>query len=379
MGTDRAIAWGVVAALAAAGCPRAGGGGGGAGAGAAPDAADAAAKARALEDAHTRIAELERKLEAGEGKPAPWKIVNFHDHVYKMEHAERYVAAARATGVVKTVLVASPKYTIFGKGGSKTDGFDENFQEILQIAARWPDQFVPFTSLDPGDPGKLDMLKRHRALGAKGLKLYSGHSHFFVKEQGLMPPGMDEVLAYLVAEKMPVLWHIRVADHVAEMEERILKRHPDLKVVIAHYGVAFWRPESGELAELARLLEAYPNLYFDTSLGTRKILVDGLAVMGRHREKFRDLMTKYPGRFVMGTDMVITGNPEKSVSWMAQVIWACRDQLEQDEFTLSLAAPWSSYRPKRGAGPDGRMRGLSLPEDVLRQIYETTPAKILGG
>jgi hypothetical protein len=80
----------------------------------------------------------------------------------------------------------------------------------------------------------------------------------------------------------------------------------------------------------------------------------------------------------MGTDMVITGNPEKTVSWMTQVIWACRDQLEKAEFTFDLAARWSKYKPKRGANSDGRMTGLSLPVDVLEQIYVTTPAKLLG-
>ena len=330
-----------------------------------------------LQSLRTRVAELEGLNRPG-AATNPYKIVNFHDHVYRMKDAEKYVAAAPAAGIVKTVIVASPKYTIFGKGASKTEGYDENFQEILRVHRRWPDHFIPFSSLDPSAPDKLDTLRRHREQGAQGLKLYNGHSHFYVTEDQLGPEGLDEVLQFLVDERMPLLWHVRLSSYGKEFEEKVLKKYPNLKLVVAHYGVAFWRPNGPVMNDLPRLLDTYPNLHFDTSLGTRKILVDGMALMGQHKERFVRLMTRYPDRFVMGTDMVITGNPEKTVSWMGQVLRACRDQLEREEFTLPLAARWSKYKPKRGADADGRMPGLGLPASVLKQIYEITPAKLLG-
>ena len=90
--------------------------------------------------------------------------------------------------------------------------------------------------------------------------------------------------------------------------------------------------------------------------------------------------TGRPAKFRLDRDddMVITGNPEKTVSWMGQILRACRDQLERDEFTFPLAARWSKYKPKRGADADGRMPGLGLPASVLKQIYEIPPAKLLG-
>ena len=84
-----------------------------------------------------------------------------------------------------------------------------------------------------------------------------------------------------------------------------------------------------------------------------------------------------PGRFVMGTDMVITGNKEKTRAWMEKVIWAVRDQLEKEVFTCDLAARWSKYFPRKGASSDGTMPGLALPPEILKQIYETTPRKLL--
>ena len=66
------------------------------------------------------------------------------------------------------------------------------------------------------------------------------------------------------------------------------------------------------------------------------------------------------------------------VSWMKKVIWAVRDQLEKDSFTCDLAALWSKYAPKKGANSDGTMRGLGLSPDILKQVYETTPTKLLN-
>ena len=335
------------------------------------------AEAAELAKSRARVAELEAMLE-GRKAGAPWQIVNFHDHVYKMEHAERYVAAAKAVGIAKTVVVGSPKYTIFGKGGGKTEGFDENFQEILRIVRRWPDHFIPFSSVDTGSDGALAMLKRHREQGAVGLKLYNGHGHFHVKEDGLVPERLHPIFEFLRAERMPLLWHVGLARYGEEFEEQVLKRYPDLTVVVAHYGQTFWRPRGKAMRDIPRMLEAYPNLHFDTSLGTRKILVDGQATIAKHRRVFRKLMTRFPDRFLMGSDLVITGNKEKTVSWMAKVLWAVRDQLEKDEFTFDLAARWSTYHPKQGVDADGRMKGLGLPAEVLEKMYVTTPAKLLG-
>lgn len=339
------------------------------------------------------VAGLKEKLVRAEPEAAgrtaeatPWKIVNYHDHLFKVEHADTYIPAARAAGVAKTVLCASSDYTIYGRGKTpeetmarKMRGYDETFAEIVKAAEKYPGEVFPQSSIYPGDPDALEMLKRHHRLGAIGLKLYNGHSNFYEKDKGLVPEGMDEVLRYCSDNRLPIFWHVRFEPYLEEFEEKVLKRYPDLVVVVAHYGVAFWRPEGRSMQDLPRLLDAYPNLYFDTSLGTRDILVGGLAMMSRYIDKFKVLMNKYPDRFTMGTDMVVTGNPEKTASWFARVLWAVRDQLEKDRFRTDFAARWSIYRPKKGVlDADGTMHGLALPPEVLKQIYETTPDKLLA-
>jgi len=329
--------------------------------------------------AKAKLLVAERRADGKDVKEVPWKIVNYHDHLYQAHHADKYIAAARATGVAKTVFCASSNFTIFGKGHDRSKGYDETFQEILKASKRYPGEIFPQSSVYPPDPNALEMLKRHHRLGSVGLKLYNGHSNFYEKEHGLVPAGFDKVLEYCQEYQLPIFWHVRFGPYLAEFEDKVLTKYPNLVVVVAHYGVAFWRPAGKVMDDLPRLLDTYPNLYFDMSLGTRKILVGGLAMMSRHIEKFRALINKYPDRFTMGTDMVVTGNKEKTESWVARVIWAVRDQLEKERFQTDFAAKWSVYRPKKGTlDYDGTMKGMGLSNDVLKMIYETTPNKLLA-
>ena len=330
-------------------------------------------------DVQASLLQVERRAE-GREEPAPVvPIVNFDEHLFKVEHAAKYVAAARAVGIAKTVLVASPKYTIFGKGHDTKAGYDENFGEIAKAVERWPDHFIAFSSIYPGDPGKLEMLKRHHAAGAKGLKLYSGQPGFWEPERGLMPKGMDEVLSYCESNGLPVLWHVRLSRYGEELEDKVLKRFPKLKVVLPHWGDVYRQKRGKPTGDLSRLLDTYPGLYLDTSLGARKAMTDGLAKISRHREAFKALIESHPGQFVVGMDVLVTGNAEKSARWIGMVLQAHRDQLEKEEFRTEFASRWSRYRPRQGAlDADGLLRGLGLSPEILRKLYWETPAKLLG-
>jgi len=365
-----------VAGLALAGCPRP----------AQKESASCTKCEKEVTKLRGKLVQVERRASGEEAKATPWKIVNYHDHLFKAEHADKYIAAARAAGVAKTVFCASPDYTIYGKGDSpeetaarKKRGQDKTFLSIIEASKKYPGEIFAQSTIDPGSPNKLEMLKRHHKLGAIGLKLYNGHSNYYERDQGLVPEGMDDVLKYCDEYQLPIFWHVRFGPYLAEFEERVLKKYPNLPVIVAHYGVAFWRPTGKSMEELPRLLDTYPNLYFDMSLGTRQILVGGMAMMSRYIDKFKTLINKYPDRFTMGTDMVVTGNKEKTTRWFSKVLWAVRDQLEKEEFTTDFAAKWSTYRPKRGVlDGDGKMKGLALPPEVLKQIYETTPDKLLA-
>lgn len=320
---------------------------------------------RALE---AENAELKRQLAEGKTNSKFAGMINAHEHLYKVKDLDRYLPAARAAGISATVIVASPIFTLEGNGPKGEPGMSKNFEEVLLEAARtYPNEIIPFCTIDPTSKDKLATLKKHVEMGCKGLKIYSGHSNFFDDQGPLDKPDMDEVYAYLEETQLPMNWHINLAKFMPQFE-KVLAKHPKLRVMVPHYGVSFWKPKEPTLAKLKEILRTHKNVFIDTSLGTREILLNGMAAMEPAREDFQQFFVEFQDQIVWGTDSVITGNPEKSTVWFTKVIWATRDHLEKDVFTTDLAAAYSKYFQK-GRDADGRYQGLALPEDILKKVY----------
>jgi len=91
--------------------------------------------------------------------------------------AKKFLKAMDAVGIVHTILMGSPKQTIYFKGGFVD--YDLNNAEMLTLQATYPDRFSAFPTMDPRDPDKLRKFIGYVRAGAKGLKLYSGHSLFY--------------------------------------------------------------------------------------------------------------------------------------------------------------------------------------------------------
>ncbi len=320
---------------------------------------------RALE---AENAELKRLVAEGKPNSRYAGMINAHEHLYKMKDLERYLPAARAAGISATVVVASPIFTLEGSGAKGEPGMSKNFEEvIIEASKQFPGEIIPFCTIDPTSRDKLATLKKHVEMGCKGLKVYSGHSNF-VEDQGpLDKPDMDEVYAYLEETQLPVNWHINLAKFMPQFE-KVLGKYPKLNVMIPHYGVAFWKPKDPTLGKIKEVMRKHKNVMVDTSLGTRDILLNGMAAMEPAREDFQQFFIEFQDQIVWGTDSVITGNIEKTPTWYTKVIWATRDHLEKDTFTTDLAAAYSKYFQK-GRDSDGRYQGLALPEDVLKKVY----------
>ena len=295
-----------------------------------------------------------------------YPIINGHDHLYRQSHLDNYLPAADRLGIDRTVFVASSAATLLGPDQGKADADMEwNTREILTAAKANPGKIIPFATIHPGDPDKLTKLKQYVAEGVQGLKLYTGHGMFH--DRPLDAPEMDEVYAYCQAERLPILWHVRLDQFQPEFL-RVMGQYPDLIVIIPHYGVLFYRPEV-MARQIPPLLEQYRHVYFDTSFGTRSILVHGLEIVSADPKVFHNLFTAYPERFIFGTDMVVTGNKEKTEGWVAAVIRACRDMFEKERYTFYMAAEGSEYALARANNTYGRLRGLNLPPEILEKIY----------
>ncbi len=302
-----------------------------------------------------------------------FQVVNAHEHLFKRSHLDKYFGACQTTGIVRTLFVASSDFTLMGKGHDATRGNDWNSMEIIRAAKEYPGKIVPMCTIHPTDPEKLDKIKRYVAQGAKGLKLYTGHGSFW--ERPLDDESMFDIYAYCENTGLPICWHVNIPRYGDEFS-RVMMRYPDLKVIVPHFGVAFYYPGKAPWRFLDELLETYPNLYTDTSFGTRAILVHGLEMVSANRRIFREFIDKHVDRIMFGTDMVVTGNKEKTEPWIEAVLRACRDVLEKDTYHFFMAAKGSGYAYEPANNIYGELNGLDLPDSILRKIYETNFGKL---
>lgn len=305
-----------------------------------------------------------------------FSITNAHDHLYMLKHLDKYLKAAEKLGIDRTIFVASSEFTFLGTKGDMEKLNDWSTREILKAAEMHPGKIIPFATLHPDDPNKVEMLKGYVADGVKGLKLYTGHSNFH--DRSLDVPEMEPVYAYCEETNLPMLWHVNMAKYTDELFS-VLERHPNLTVIVPHFGVGFWRPDGQVMEHVATMLDTYPNVYVDSSFGTREILVGGMEKVNAHLEFFKDFYHRYQDKIVWGTDMVVTGNSEKTEAWVESVIRACRDLHEKDTYTFWMAAQGSGYAYGRKTNTYGVLRGLNLPDSILKKIYETNIEKVLSG
>ena len=310
-----------------------------------------------------------------------FKVVNGHEHLFSRKHLGKYLAAAERTGIVNTLFVASSDYTLKGKGTpdhpNKPDmGNDENTEEILEAAREHPGKIIPFCTIYPGDPEKLDKLKKFVSEGVKGVKLYSGHPNFYEKNRPLDCEEMLPVYAYCEETGLPICWHVSFTKYEKEFLH-VMEMYPKLKVIIPHFGVTFFRPLDKGMDEFGAFLEKYPNAYTDTSFGTREILVAGMEVVDKHPDIFRAYCKKYSDRILFGTDMVVTGHPEKTEEWVESILRGCRELLEKDVYRFPLGAKGSKYASSSSTNVNGDFRGMNLDDDTLRKIYETNIEKLI--
>jgi len=140
--------------------------------------------------------------------------------------------------------------------------------------------------------------------------------------------------------------------------ERVLDRHPDLEVVNAHMVNLFYSDE--QLDYLQYFLDMYPNVYIDIAARFKDFY-------SMTPEKLREFFIKYSHRILFGTD--ISDQPsEETYDEVAERYDRCFKLLETDEvLDKGFFAPWVEGK---------KLQGLSLPVDVLENIYYKNAMKL---
>lgn len=295
------------------------------------------------------------------------KIINVHEHVERLEDAERLLEVMDQFGVGKTILVGSSWFTITLDESVGFTRVDENNEELLRIVNAHPGRFEAWPTFDPHDPQNLDKFKSQVERGATGLKLFMGHGYvkrsdgqYMFHTMALDDPRMFPVYDYCQENFLPIMYHVQLSPGpgpgISDEFVTVLKRFPDMKVICPHFMLS-----SSLDSRLREMLDTFPNLYSDISYGHDSFIVDGMERIDKTPEKFVDLFTTYPGRFMWGTDLVVTAHASKSVPWMAERFQTYFDMLTEAKFTTPLL----KGRELRGVA----IEGPEL-ERILHQNFE---------
>jgi len=228
-------------------------------------------------------------------------------------------------------------------------------------------------------PGLAEQVDHLLAAGCDGIKLIEGKPTF--RKRLPLPLDGEYYRDFFAAAEQrgaPLLWHVAdpeefwdpaatpkwALDHgwgydegdvpkeqlYAEVE-RVLARHPKLRVIFAHFYFL-----SADLRRAEDFLAAHPNVMIDLAPG-----VEFLFNLSRDPEAARSFFIAHAGRIVFGTDIAGATKPEQAAA-RADLV---RRFLEGEEsFTVSPQAD-ELLEP----GGKAEVCGLDLPDDVLAGIY----------
>jgi len=148
---------------------------------------------------------------------------------------------------------------------------------------------------------------------------------------------------------------------------RVLERHPNLTVIFAHF---FFIDD--ELGRARALLDDYPNMYLDTTQHWEMYVN-----FNAQREGAREFFMDFQDRIVFGSDNVF-GNYRDGI-WSDE--FAARNHQFMKQYFSSDDTMPDDFPPlaMKGFAPPGTViRGLDLPDNVLRKFYHANFERIAG-
>jgi hypothetical protein len=160
---------------------------------------------------------------------------------------------------------------------AEPDGYREPNKRCTTAAGRTA-RLTAFTRVTPDDD-PADLLADGLAAGARGVKLHGSSDDFTLED-----PRLDEVYRIADAEQLPVLVHAGPElESVGGAALRICRRHPGLRMILAHCGLT-------DLGWIWKHVPETPNLFFDTSWWTPAHLMALFRLVP-------------PGRILLGSDL----------------------------------------------------------------------------
>ena len=322
-------------------------------------------------------------------------VVDGHIHFPHSELMDDLVVVIERIGLARANLVSTPDLQTINQNPA-----------LIHFKAHHPDRVYICGALDYtqvwADPAcasetLADQVTTLRAIGFDGLKLVEGKP--VVRRLLAMPfdgPEYAGMWAALEEQGFPVIFHVADPEEFWDAERcpgwaraqgwfygdptyplkedlyaevgRVLERHPDLKIVFAHFYFL-----SADLARAGAFLDAHPHVCFDLTPG-----VEMYFNFAHDLDAARDFFIKYQERLVYGTDigaLSIQRDPSEGLDRADSLgrAWIVRRFLETDG---PFAAP-EGMEHELGMDSSG-FHGIALPPHVLEKIYHANFERMFG-
>jgi len=135
---------------------------------------------------------------------------------------------------------------------------------LAELASKSQGKLIPFAGVDPnaGAEAVTELRRAVKKLGFRGLKIHSSANSVYPNDEVTMDP----IYEFCQEEEIPILFHTgttglgdcEIKYSKPEFLDEVCQRHPDLKVVMAHFG---WPWSDVTVAVALR----NPNVFIDIS------------------------------------------------------------------------------------------------------------------
>ena len=286
--------------------------------------------------------------------------IDMHEHYSIAGNVGLFLRALGCLGISKVVLLPP---------GLPPDNnfYRINSMFMMMWAKRYPDQVIPFCTIDESDPRAAELVEQYILAGAKGLKLIGGHPAYY--DDPLNSENMYRVYQKVAEYGVPVLLHCSLINipELQEQMDEVLSDFPEVAFIFAHYGNTLMR--GNHLEVIAELLDKHQNLYTDMSHGS------GIPTYHRYLkqdlETIKNFIIDYQDRILFGSDLILYF-ATNDLDWLYDRVKCEIDLCQTMEYTMGTR--FSCECPIA----DEVHQGFDFDEEILRKIYYENPKRVLG-